>query len=107
MAPTSQLLVRIVVAKIKNKARLAAIFKRTPLRPDSPGWNCVEWAKEAYEAARSDRSALGTSVQTWAAVRNAAMWYIEQKRGAGRFDAHFNTERVPTWDSFEEKEIVA
>ncbi|KFA53510.1 hypothetical protein S40293_06531 [Stachybotrys chartarum IBT 40293] len=107
MAPTSMLLTRIVIAKVKDKRRLQSIFEDTPLRPEVDGWNCVGWAKEGFEAALRNGNALGTSADNWKLVRDTAMWYVEKKKAEHRFDgtADYDPTRAPTWDMLENKEL--
>lgn len=110
LAQTSMLLVRVVVAKVKSRSRIQSIFEGTPLRPEVDGWNCVEWVKEALEAALKDGAALGTSANGWKSVRDKAMWYIEKKKAAHRFDGEVQSgpaKPPPTWDMLEGKELIA
>ena len=58
MALPYMLLVRIVVAKIKDRRRLQYILKDPPLRPEVEGWNCVWWVQEALGNACRDPSAI-------------------------------------------------
>lgn len=62
LAPTSMLLVRIIVRKVADGNRLVEILRNTPIRQGQPGWNCVLWVKEALEMLKVDPKALGTSV---------------------------------------------
>ncbi|KAK7714856.1 hypothetical protein SLS57_006927 [Botryosphaeria dothidea] len=80
------LLVRVMIGKIEKKDRLLDIMRRTPIRQDRPGWNCVEWVKEVLEAFRSDGKTLGTSIIEWGKVRDAAMGYVQSKKDQHRFD---------------------
>lgn len=79
MASTFFLLVRVQVAKVKSGYDLAAAFKSVPIKSDQPGWNCVDWVREALEAADKDKKTLGTSTLEWQTVRDTAMWYVEKK----------------------------
>ncbi|KND86259.1 hypothetical protein TOPH_09113 [Tolypocladium ophioglossoides CBS 100239] len=106
MAPTARLLVRILVGKVKSKSRLESVFKNTPVRPETHGWNCVEWVKEALESAGQDDRALGTAVTDWQSVRDTAMWYVDCKHEAGRFGEHYDPNRAPTWDIIDGKELM-
>ncbi|KAK0367619.1 hypothetical protein CLIM01_15024 [Colletotrichum limetticola] len=107
MAPTSMLLIRVVVAKIKDRHRLQSIFEGTPLRPEVEDWNCVGWAKEGFESALRDGNVLGTSAVSWKSVRDTAMWYIEKKKTEHRFDGTVicDPTKAPTWDMLENKEL--
>ncbi|KAM4067218.1 hypothetical protein HRG_001201 [Hirsutella rhossiliensis] len=106
MKPTPRLLVRIVVGKIENRQRLEAILRDTPIRAETEGWNCVEWIKEVLEGVGRDDRALGTAVTEWQYVRDWAMWYIDEKHQAGRFDMYYDPEKAPTWDLLESKELI-
>ncbi|KAJ0414784.1 hypothetical protein BJY00DRAFT_305322 [Aspergillus carlsbadensis] len=98
LAQTSMLLVRVVIAKVMDRSRVADIFRSTPIRQGQPGWNCVS----------GDSRALGTNVTDWAKVRNQAMAYCQQKKDQHRFDGrgNFDMGKVPTFDLMEMKEIV-
>lgn len=102
------LLARIVVGKIKDRQRLQGIFGKVPLRPDTEGWNCIGWAKEAFETAVTDEKALGTRVSDWSSVMNLAMKYVGDKRAKRRFDGRggYDVKRLPTWDMLQERELV-
>lgn len=106
MKPSPRLLVRVTVAKIRNRRRLKAVLRDTPLRPEQEGWKCVEWVQEALRALDKDGSALGTSVSEWQTVRDWAMWYIDAKHRAGRFDRYYDPDHAPTWDLLENTETV-
>ena len=80
------LLARIVVAKVKDRRRLQGIFQKVPLRPDTEGWNCMGWAREAFETAAREGKALGTRVGDWVAVRDVAMKHVGEKRAGHRYD---------------------
>ncbi|KAI0426084.1 hypothetical protein F5Y09DRAFT_334430 [Xylaria sp. FL1042] len=90
MATTSMLLVRIMVGK-----------------PEIPGWNCVEWVREAFLAAIQDGKALGTSASDWESVRDV-MWYIEDKKAKHRFDGtvQYDPSKAATWDMLQGFELV-
>ena len=62
LAPTNMLLVRVMIGKVKNKERLLGVLRKTSIRQDAPGWNCVVWVREALEGLKADEKALGTSV---------------------------------------------
>ena len=109
MALPYMLLVRIVVAKIKDRRRLQSILKDTPLRPEVEGWNCVWWVQEALENACRDPSAIGSCIQDWECVRDTAMWYVTKKRAENRFDGSvpYDSNEAPTWDMLEGKEVFS
>lgn len=100
LAPTSMLLVRIMVGKVVE------ILRTTPIRQGQPGWNCVFWVKEALGMLKVDPKALGTSVVEWEKVRGGAMDYCQRKKDQHRFDGkgNFDMRKVPTYDLIERKE---
>ncbi|PGH03434.1 hypothetical protein AJ80_08682 [Polytolypa hystricis UAMH7299] len=107
LAPTSMLLVRIMVGKVADGNRLVEILRNMPIR-QQPGWHCVSWVKEALEMLKADTKALGTGVIEWDKARNEAMDYCQPKRDQHRFDGQgtFDMRKVPTYDMMERKEIV-
>ncbi|KAK4197067.1 hypothetical protein QBC40DRAFT_334422, partial [Triangularia verruculosa] len=110
-ASTLMILVRIRVAKIKSMARLEQVLRGVPIRAGQPGWNCVEWVREALSALARDGKALGSSRIDWQTVRNKAMQYVQQKAAQHRFDGRarpgqFNPRVVPTFDLLEEREVI-
>lgn len=106
LTATSMVLVRVMIAKVRNRARLISILRNVPMRPDVPGWNCIGWVKEALELLEKDGKVLGTSVAEWRTVRNAAMDYCQLKRDEHRFDGtvQFDMRIMPTYDLLERKE---
>ncbi|GAB0137719.1 hypothetical protein EsDP_00005975 [Epichloe bromicola] len=109
MMPTSMLLVRVVIGKVKELGRLKSILRNIPLRHEVGGWNCVAWVKEAVETALQDTRALKASEGlNWDSVRDVAMWYVEQKKAAHRFDGQgdYDQSKAATWDMLEGIERV-
>ncbi|KAI0470303.1 hypothetical protein F4859DRAFT_515829 [Xylaria cf. heliscus] len=105
---SQMLLVRVVIGKILDLSRLQNIFASISIRQGTPGWDCVEWAKEAVETILGDDRALGTSAGNWGSVRDTVMWYIGYKKDAHRFDgqAKYDMTKVPTWDMLDAKELT-
>ncbi|KIW39650.1 hypothetical protein, variant [Exophiala oligosperma] len=107
LRPTSMLLVRVLIGKVDDSARLDAILRQTPVRDGTDGWNCVFWLKEALERVSKDKKALGTCVLVWDTIRKTAMDYCNQKKADGRFSsAKFDPDRAPTYDLLVRKEII-
>ncbi|KAH1404148.1 hypothetical protein KXX64_000301 [Aspergillus fumigatus] len=108
LAPTSMLLVRIMVGKVADGNHLVKILRDTPIRQGQLGWNCVYWVKEALETLKANPKALGTSIIKWEKVRSEAMDYYQRKKDQHRFDGqgNFNMRKVPTYDLMERKEII-
>ncbi|KAI1837129.1 hypothetical protein DTO006G1_5973 [Penicillium roqueforti] len=108
LAPTSMLLIRIMVGKVVDGSRLVEILRNTPIRQGQPDWNCVFWVKEALEKLKLDPKALGTSVVKWERVRSQAMDYCQQKKDQHRFDGqgNFDRSKAPTYDLMQQKETI-
>lgn len=105
------ILVRIQVAKVTDMRSLEGMLRSVPVRGGQPGWNCVEWVKEALAILQNGNKALGSSVLDWVTVRDTAMWYVEKKSREHRFDGlaapgQFDTSKVSTYDLLEGKELV-
>jgi hypothetical protein len=108
IAPTSMLLVRVLVAKVANMDRLASIVRTIPIQQDKAGWNCVSWVQEALRALKGDGKTLGTSVADWDKVRDAAMSYVQKKKDEHRFDGEgdFDMQKAPTFDLTKGRETI-
>ncbi|RWA06985.1 hypothetical protein EKO27_g8122 [Xylaria grammica] len=106
--PTQMLLVRVVIGKVLDIGRLRCILGRVPVRSEVPGWNCVAWVREAIEEILRDGKVLGAVSTSWEVVRDTAMWYVEQKKRAHRFDGQrqYMAKSQPTWDMLEGKETM-
>ncbi|RVX71708.1 hypothetical protein B0A52_03892 [Exophiala mesophila] len=59
---TNNLLVRILIAKIEDEARLVDILRNTPLVQDGPDWRCRSWIADAMLRIENDGKAVGTAV---------------------------------------------
>ncbi|KAG9253201.1 uncharacterized protein F5Z01DRAFT_637460 [Emericellopsis atlantica] len=106
---TSMLLVRVIFAKVKDRDRSEFILRNIPIRAGEVGWNCVGWVKKAIETALSDKKALGPPKNlNWDSIRDTAMWYVEKKKAAHRFDGRvkYDQEKAATWDMFDGVELV-
>jgi hypothetical protein len=108
MLPTRMIMVRILIAKIESRDRLAQVLRKVPIRQGQQGWNCVLWIKEALAELQMSTNIIGTSVVEWETVRNAAMSYCQKKKDQHRFDGEgkFDTTRVATFDLIQGGETV-
>lgn len=108
LVQTSMLLVRIMIAKVKDNDQLTSILRSTPIRQGESGWNCISWVKEALEKLEADKQALGTSVTEWASVRDGAMSYCQTKKDQHRFDGQgdFDMGKAPTYNLMEGVETI-
>jgi hypothetical protein len=108
MLPSRMIMVRILIAKIESRVRLAQLLRQIPIRQEQQGWNCVLWIKEALSELQNSKNIIGTCVLEWEAVRDAAMTYCQKKKDQHRFDgeANFDTTRVATFDLIQREETV-
>ncbi|KAH3404497.1 hypothetical protein KXV40_003104 [Aspergillus fumigatus] len=82
--------------------------RECPLAPTSMLLVRIMVGKEALETLKVNPKALGTSIVEWEKVRSAAMDYCQRKKDQHRFDGqgNFNMRKVPTYDLIERKEII-
>ncbi|KAK4109456.1 hypothetical protein N656DRAFT_791870 [Canariomyces notabilis] len=93
---TARLLARIVVAKIKDEKRLIEIFRTTPVVQNDPNWRCRTWVADVLSRIAEDGK-----------IEALARDYVAKKTEAGRYaNAADLLLPKPTWNMFEEKEIV-
>jgi len=109
LAPTGMLLVRIMVGKVENTARLSSIIHDIPIRQGLPDWNCVTWVQEGLQKLQIDKEAMGTSILEWDKVRDGAMEYCQRKKNEHRFDGQgsYDPRKAPTYDLVVGKETIA
>lgn len=107
LLPERMILVRVLIAKIKDRAALAQLLRDVSIRGGQEGWNCVSWVQEGIEKVTLN-NVLGTKVTEWQVIRDAAMSYCQQKKDQHRFDGqgHFDTSQVPTFDLIQGKETT-
>lgn len=100
------LLVRLLIAKIKDTTRLADIFRTTPTSQEVTNDACRMWCELAFDAAVYDPVALGTVRGDWNWVWSFAAEYADSKVAS---DAESNTLQArvpkPTWDMLNREEI--
>jgi hypothetical protein len=108
MLPSRMIVVRILIAKVQNKDRLAEVLRQIPVRQGQQGWNCVAWIREALDELQVSKGVVGRSVVEWETVRNAAMEYCQRKRDEHRFDGKgsFDATRVATFDLIQGRETI-
>ncbi|KAI1334692.1 hypothetical protein F5Y15DRAFT_283725 [Xylariaceae sp. FL0016] len=103
---TYMLLVHVLVGKLVSTTRLQSILRQIPMRPEVPGWNYVNWVQEALEVPTGDKTTMGTSMKSWMLAHDAAMWYVERKKAAHRFDGQAKPgqsakKKAANWDMLE------
>ncbi|KAJ2975151.1 hypothetical protein NUW58_g8439 [Xylaria curta] len=106
--PSHMLLTRVVIGEIEDSSHLQDILKSIPAHQDIPGWNSVEWVKQAIEMVLLDGKALGASAGHWVAIRDTVMSYINIKKATNRFNGKgdFDMSKVATYDMLEGKEEI-
>ncbi|KAI1193015.1 hypothetical protein F5X97DRAFT_329028 [Nemania serpens] len=106
--PQFMLLTRVVIGKVLDKDRLRSVIGGIPVRPETPGWNCVGWVREAVDAVLKDDKALSSTVETWTEIKDTAMHYIESKKASHRFDGQgkLSGGTAATWDMLQNREII-
>jgi hypothetical protein len=118
MNPTAMILVRVVVGKVSNAERVAAVLREVPVRDNQSGWNCVWWLREALEMLRADGKALSGGrasplpAASWEEAGEAALGFVRRKEREHRFDGKaapgwFDMSRVATYDLLRREEVVA
>lgn len=68
MQATGQLLIRVLVGKIKDRGRVFTALRNVPVVQNDPNWNCVIWVKEALAALQRNGKTMGTSKLDWQEV---------------------------------------
>lgn len=104
LTPTSMLLIRVMIGKVKDRNRLESLLRNIPVRPEVVGRNRAAWVKEALELALRDKSVLRNPKNfNWDGIRDTVMWYAKRKRAEHRLDET----KVPTWDMIDGVERVS
>ena len=104
---TNSLLIRVMIGKIEDLARLLTILRSVPIIQNDPGWRCRTWCADALAAIAADGKAVGTSELDWQRVEQIARWYAGQKTAQGRFATSALLIRPkPTWDLLGNKEMI-
>jgi hypothetical protein len=109
MMPVDMILVRIMLAKVKDTNKLTLLLRQIPIaQREEGGWNCVAWVREALFCIERSEGVVGTSVLGWEDVREAALSYCRQKRHQRRFDGtgKYDPTQVPTFDIILMKETA-
>ena len=97
---TNMLLIHVTIAKILDLDWTLNIIHAVPPRPESDGWTCWSWVREAMASLDVDGEAFGMQVMDWNTVSKKAVLYCEEKTAADRFhsEGSSNTKYPPTWD---------
>lgn len=108
MMPTNMLLLRMVVAKVTDWARLEQVLAAVALVQNDSSWNCRLWVRDALAALEADGHSLGTKRVGWDDVEQQLRQYAQNKIAQHRFDgqADWDMSKVPTYDLLEGKEVT-
>jgi len=108
MQATNQLLIRVLVGKVKDRDRLLTTLRNVPIVENDPSWNCVIWVKEALLAVQKDGKSTGTAVLDWHKVRDTVLSYCQEKKDGHRFDGkiQFDMSKPATYNMLTQKEII-
>ena len=104
---TTNLLARILIAKIEDEGRLVGLIRSTPIIQNDPGWRCRNWISTALETIAKDGKSIGTAKLYWATIETTARQYVADKAAGGRYQNMADMQKPrPTWDMLEGKEIL-
>ncbi|KAH9830695.1 hypothetical protein Tdes44962_MAKER09006 [Teratosphaeria destructans] len=104
---TSNLLARVLIAKITDPKRLVEILRSQPLVQNGPDWRCRTWVASVLKALAKDGTAVGTSRLNWETVEATSRRYVASEIAEGRYEHSDDLFRPkPTWDMLEDKETV-
>ncbi|KAI1120106.1 hypothetical protein F5Y10DRAFT_273405 [Nemania abortiva] len=105
---TTNLLARILIAKIEDEQRLIALLRQLPVIQGDPNWRCRTWIASALAAMAEDGKCVGTAKLDWQKIEALARQYVKGKVEAGRYQSGEDVLGPrPTWDMLENKETVA
>lgn len=104
----SNLLARIVIAKIQDEQRLISIFNRLPVVQGDPSWRCLTWMASAVDEIAKDGKCVGTAELDWLKIETFGRQYVGDKTADGRYRTVADLEKSkPTRDMLESRERVA
>ncbi len=82
---TTNLLARILIAKIESEESLVAMIRSTPVVRDDSNWRCRHWIAAVLEKIAKDGKAVGTAELDWSTIETTARRYVADKTAAGRY----------------------
>lgn len=105
---TNNLLIRIMIGKIINAKNLLQTLRSVPVVQGDPEWRCRSWCADALVALERDGQAMGASVLDWRRIEELTRRHVREKIAQGRFDdSWLLVNPKPTWDLWENKEVIA
>ncbi|KAL9099099.1 MAG: hypothetical protein Q9163_005353 [Psora crenata] len=104
--PTN-LLARIMIAKVEDGERLVKVFRSIPIIQNDPKWRCRTWVANALAEIAKDANAVGSSELNWQKIEVTARNYVGGKIAAGRYQKEADLMKPsPTWDMLADKEVI-
>lgn len=100
------MLVRVLIAKVRNPARLEEVLARVPVGPDDDqDFNCVAWVKTALE---SLGDVLAPELRDGSTVRIAAIDYARKKKDEHRWDGKgdYDQSKAATFSLLDGRELI-
>ncbi|KAL2828457.1 hypothetical protein BDW59DRAFT_178837 [Aspergillus cavernicola] len=108
LIPTSMLLVRVMIGKVKDGHRLAEVMRNTAIRQNETGWNCVFWVKVHWKGSKLMARPWGQA--SFVGKRSAErQWDIASERRISiALTARETSDmsQAPTYDLIKRKELV-
>ncbi|KAH8893349.1 hypothetical protein GQ53DRAFT_840426 [Thozetella sp. PMI_491] len=102
------MLARVLVAKVKDKAHLERILENVPVVQNDPSFRCRVWLERALEAIHADGKLLSESALVQSAqVQEACLDYVNGKVASGRYASRCDMSRLPTWSILDNKEVIS
>ncbi|KAJ8125316.1 hypothetical protein O1611_g8323 [Lasiodiplodia mahajangana] len=104
---TTNLLIRVLIAKVEDEKCLTKIFRTTPVVQGDPNWRCRTWIADALSRIAKDGKCVGTAQLDWSKIEAVARKYVAEKTAAGRYsDVRILMQPKPIWDILEGREIL-
>lgn len=105
---STNLLARIVIAKIEDEQRLLDIFRTTRWVQHNPNWRCRTWVGEVLTRIQQDGTIVGTSILDWPTIEATAREYVAKKAASDRYSRNFDMELPkPTYNLYEKMEVIS
>lgn len=98
----TNLLARILIAKIENEQRLIALLRRVPVVHGDPNWRCRTWISSVLAEIAKDGKCVGAAELDWKKIEPFGRKYVAEKTASGRYrTAEDLLQAKPTWDMLE------
>lgn len=103
----SNLLARVLIAKIEDEGRFHQIVRETPVHTEPDQWSCRLWISDVLRRLdRDENGAVGTSVLSWPRIEPLVQKYVATKAENGVYSRPGYSELpAPTWNMLLSREI--